>query len=169
MVLIPGLASRLCFGQNVWVKTPAPTFIPGLRSPYDQVGGLVHFGRMLDKIRLHAAGQLPPAWVTALGSATGFDGLCCRFLTIDYPALDRETREGKTDEELLQWAFSHGRKPTEHEIEVWNAYMIKRGWRDQYVERLRFRLNEGGWPPQAVLTLFDFVDLDEGRPLRFSK
>jgi len=32
-----------------------PTIIPGLRSPSDQVNGLVYFGRMLDKIRLAAA------------------------------------------------------------------------------------------------------------------
>ena len=41
------------------------THIPGLRSPYDTVGGIVQFGRMLDKIRLHAAGKLPAAWVEA--------------------------------------------------------------------------------------------------------
>jgi hypothetical protein len=29
--------------------------IPGLRSPYERVGRLVYFGRLLDKIRLHAA------------------------------------------------------------------------------------------------------------------
>lgn len=38
-----------------------PTIVSGLRSPSDQVKGLVYFGRMLDKIRLTAAGQLPPA------------------------------------------------------------------------------------------------------------
>jgi len=31
----------------------------GLRSPYDKVGGLLYFGRMLDKIRSHAKGELP--------------------------------------------------------------------------------------------------------------
>jgi hypothetical protein len=36
-----------------------PTIIPGLRSPSVMVGGLVDFGRMLDKIRLAAAGKLP--------------------------------------------------------------------------------------------------------------
>jgi len=35
--------------------------VPGLRSPYVKVGRLVYFGRMLDKIRLHAAGRLPVA------------------------------------------------------------------------------------------------------------
>ena len=35
--------------------------VPGLRSPYIRVGRLVYFGRMLDKIRLHAAGPRPAA------------------------------------------------------------------------------------------------------------
>jgi hypothetical protein len=39
-----------------------PNAIPGLRSCYDKVGRLIYFGRMLDKIRLHAAGQLPPEY-----------------------------------------------------------------------------------------------------------
>jgi len=33
--------------------------VPGLRSAYDEVGGIVYFGRMLDKIRLKARGALP--------------------------------------------------------------------------------------------------------------
>ncbi|MCW5553460.1 MAG: DUF5069 domain-containing protein [Verrucomicrobiae bacterium] len=47
-----------------------PTIIPGLRSPFDQVNGLVYFGRMLDKIRLAAAGKLPPDWEAARGTIT---------------------------------------------------------------------------------------------------
>lgn len=39
-----------------------PTIIPGLRSPSATVRGLVYFGRMLDKIRLAAAGKLPEGW-----------------------------------------------------------------------------------------------------------
>jgi len=38
--------------------------VPGLRSAYDEVGGIVYFGRMLDKIRLKAKGQLPTDYKT---------------------------------------------------------------------------------------------------------
>jgi hypothetical protein len=38
---------------------PDLQIIPGLRSPSDQVNGLVYFRRMLDKIRLAEAGKLP--------------------------------------------------------------------------------------------------------------
>ena len=143
-----------------------PTLIPGLRSPSDQIQGLVWFGRMLDKMRLAAAGKLPAAWQAARGTATkgSFDWRCCLFLKIDYTALEAETLKGdKTDAELLEWAFQHGRRPNEQEIEVWNAFMTKRGWRDAGSQRVNERLVEIGLPPGTVATMFEFIDLDEGR------
>ncbi|MBV8899331.1 MAG: DUF5069 domain-containing protein [Verrucomicrobia bacterium] len=52
--------------------------IDGLRSPYEtvEVEGLVHFGRMIDKIRISPQGTLPPAWAEAKGGAEAFDGIC---------------------------------------------------------------------------------------------
>jgi hypothetical protein len=143
-----------------------PTIIPGLRSPFDQVKGIVYFGRMLDKIRLAAAGKLPEGWQAARGAAMkgSFDSRCCRFLQIDYAALEAETlKSGKSDEELLEWAFAQGRRPGEEEIEIWNAFMTKRGWRDAGTPRLHERLAEIGLPPGTVPTMFEFIDLDEGR------
>ena len=142
-----------------------PTLIPGLRSPSDQVGGLVYFGRMLDKIRLAAAGKLPEAWQAARGTASkmSFDSRCCGFLHIEYAALEAETLKGGSDAELLAWAFAHGRQPSAEEIEVWNTFMTKRGWRDAATQRLNERLAEIGLPPGTVLTMFEFIDLDEGR------
>jgi hypothetical protein len=140
-----------------------PTIIPGLRSPSQQVNGLVYFGRMLDKIRLRD--QLPEAWRAMRGapSPNTFDARCCRFLGIDYAAIQAETLKGGTDEELLAWAFRNGRKPTDEEIEIWNAFMTKRGWRDSSTQRLNERLAEIGLPPGTVETMFEFIDIDEGR------
>ena len=145
---------------------PYPTVIPGLRSPSEQVNGLIYFGRMLDKMRLAAAGKLPPDWEAARGNAypASFDSRCCRFLKIDYAALEAEALRGdKTDAELLEWAFQHGRRPGEEEIEIWNAFMTKRGWRDAGTQRLTERLAEIGLPPGTLQTMFEFIDLDEGR------
>jgi hypothetical protein len=141
-----------------------PTIIPGLRSPFDQVNGLVYFGRMLDKMWLAAAGKLPEGWQAARGTTMkgSFDWRCCQFLRIDYAALEAETL--KSDAELLEWAFQHGRQPDEQEIEVWNAFMTKRGWRDAGTQRLNERLAEIGLPAGTVQTMFEFIDLDEGRP-----
>ena len=145
---------------------PYPTLIPGLRSPSAQVNGIVYFGRMLDKIRLAAAGKLPEGWRAARGTAMkgSFDWRCCQFLGIDYAALEAETLKGaRSDVELLEWVFQHGRQPDDQEIEVWNAFMTKRGWRDGGTQRLNERLAEIGLPPGTVQTMFEFIDLDEGR------
>src|SRR5216117_3196319 len=95
---------------------PYPTIIPGLRSPFDHVKGLVYFGRMLDKIRLAAAGKLPAGWESMRGSGpqaqNSFDARCCRFLGVEYAALEAETLKGnKNDEQMLEWAFQQGRRP----------------------------------------------------------
>lgn len=143
-----------------------PTNIPGLRSPFEQIKGIVHFGRMLDKMRLAAAGKLPPEWEASRGtkSPSSFDSFCCTFLQINYAMLEAETlKGGRSDEQLLEWAFQHGHKPTEAEIEIWNGYMIKRGWRDSATKRLNERLAQIGLAPGTVQTMFEFIDLDEGR------
>jgi len=147
------------------VTSSYPTIIPGLRSPFDQVKGLVYFGRMLDKIRLYASGKLPEGWQAARGTTakTNFDARCCRFLNVDYAALEAEVLKGRSDEELLEWAFTNGRRPNEEEIEIWNAFMTKRGWRDAGTQRLNERLAEIGLPPGTVQTMFEFIDVDEGR------
>ena len=144
---------------------PYPTLISGLRSPHDQVNGLVYFGRMIDKIRLHAEGKLPEGWQPQLGAdAKGsFDWRCCLFLHLNYEALKAETLKGGSDEGLLAWAYANGRKPSDEEIEVWNAFMTKRGWRDAGTQRLHERLAEIGLPPGTVETMFEFIDLDEGK------
>ena len=144
---------------------PYPTIIPGLRSPSETVGGIVYFGRMLDKIRLHQEGKLPEDWASMLGGshAGSFDTRCCSFLHINYADLMDETRKGGGDDAVLEWAFSKGRKPSVDEIEVWNGFMMKRGWRDSASQRLKERLKEIGLESGTVETMFEFIDLDEGR------
>lgn len=140
------------------------------RSPYDAVNGLVYFARMLDKIRIHAAGGLPPGYQEHLGS--GFDGRCLNFLHLKYDALRERVLTGGTDEEILEWCYQHGQRPTEEEVETWSGFMSKRGWRDEAGDRIAFRLKEAGLEhrDQEAATMFDFIDLDEGRtPPDFKK
>src|SRR5438045_5186384 len=103
--------------------------VPNLRSPSEKLGGIHYFPRMLDKIRLHAAGKLPADYLPNLGG--GFDGRCCSLLRIDYPALVEAVQSGLSDEAALDWAHEHGRKPSDEDAEVWNEFMRKRGWNDQ--------------------------------------
>ncbi len=104
--------------------------IPGLRAADEMVGGLVHFGRMLDKIRLDQAGTLPEGYFLGDGDPTWWDSRCSRFLNVNYDDLASLVREGADDEAALEWCFANGRKPTDEEIDIWNAFILKRGWRD---------------------------------------
>ncbi len=117
---------------------------------------------MIDKIRLHAAGKLPDDYVKNLG--TGFDGRCVSFLKVEYPALVERVAKGGSDEELLDWCLETGRQPSEEEIEVWNGFMSKRGWNDEAAEILERRKRENGIQDRAdIATMFDYIDIDEGR------
>lgn len=137
--------------------------IPNLRSPREPVGGIYYFGRMLDKIRLHAQGKLPADYVPNLG--IGFDERCLRFLHVEYADLVERVAQCGTDEELLAWCFEHGRKPSDEEIMVWNAFMFKRGWNDDGSARLQQRIpeHEGLAGRTDIQTFFDLIDADEGR------
>lgn len=137
--------------------------VPGLRSPADRVGGVVYFGRMIDKIRLHHAGKLPPDFVANLGG--GFDERCVHFLRISYQAfVDRVLAGSDSDEHLLEWALHEGKHPDEEEIEVWNEFMRKRGWKDEASQRLDERKVESGFQDRAEIeTFFQYIDADEGR------
>ena len=132
--------------------------IAGLRTDAEMVGGLVFFGRMLDKIRLHAAGKLPADY----NRGTGFDARVCRFLKIEYPALVERTLAGGTDAEILEWCFAHGRRLNDEEILVFNAFLSKRGWRDEASAALEEMKQKRGFAARTdIQTLFDFHKADE--------
>jgi carbohydrate kinase (thermoresistant glucokinase family) len=139
--------------------------IPGLRSSYARVGRLVFFGRMLDKIRLHAAGQLPAAYVANLGDTKPgvFDTRCCRFLGVRHAEITTRTLQGGTDGEILAWVHAHGTPRTDEECEIWNAFMTKRGWRDDRTAQLHQRIADFGLTGKPIETWFDLNDFDEGR------
>jgi gluconokinase len=130
---------------------------------------------MLDKIRLHAAGRLPPAYLENLGAPANnpgvFDGRTCRFLRLAYEEIRDHTlaHPRSSDAEILAWcetraaAAGHTAR-TDEECEIFNAFLCKRGWRDPGAGALAKRLAEtphvAGRP---IMTMFDYIDFDEGR------
>lgn len=146
--------------------------IPGLRSPYARVGRLVYFGRMLDKIRLHAAGALPADYAENLGDAkpTVFDGRICRFLRLPFATIQAHVlaNPSATDAAILAWAEAQtaaaGLPPrTDEECEIFSAFLSKRGWRDSGAPILAQRAAEPAVAGQPISTMFDYIDFDEGR------
>jgi len=134
----------------------------GLRSPYDKTGGLVYFGRMLDKIRSHARGELPVEYVVNLGKC--FDEKCITFPRVSYELVVEYVHGGLADEAILQTCFAMGRQPSEAEIYIWNEFMRKRGWHDEASEMLESqKKREAMLSRSEIQTMFQFMDADEGR------
>ncbi len=136
-----------------------------IRSPRHLTGGIVVFARVLDKIRLNAEGQLPAGY--HLGVMAGnrtFDDRLCKFLGVEFEELSTRTLAGGTDDEILDWCFTAGRRPDAEQIEVWNAFLTKRGWRDSGSAGLVKNKEEAGLGHRDdLLTYFDLMDVEEGR------
>ena len=87
-----------------------------------------------------------------------------KFLRVDYDGLVERVKQGGTDEEILDWCFTVGRKPSEDDIYVWNEFMRKRGWNDEVSEMVLRRKTEAGMTDRSdIQTSFQFIDADEGR------
>ena len=132
------------------------------RSPKETVGGIVYFGRMVDKIRLMDSGELHTDLHANLGK--GFDERGASLLGVTYENLRARVQQGGSDDEILEWCFQNGTRPTEEQIEVWNGFMLKRGWNDELSETLVRRKKESGFENRDdIQTMFQYIDADEGR------
>ena len=136
-----------------------------IRSPRDPVGGIFVFGRILDKIRLHAQGMLPAGYnIGVIAGKRTFDDRVCKLLGVDFGALTARTLKGGTDGEIIEWCFQNGRRPDAEQIEIWNGFMSKRGWRDAasggFVQQ---REQAGFGHREDILVFFDLMDVEEGR------
>ena len=124
----------------------------------------MYFPRMLDKIRLHAHGELHEDYHKNLGVPRTLDGACCNFLRVDYSDLLERVLQGGTDEEILEWCFQSGRGPNEGDVFVWNAFVSKLGWRDSFTSVLEKRKKKHRIAGRTeILTMADLIDFDEGR------
>ena len=133
-----------------------------LRSPYDKTCGLVYFGRMLDKIRSLARGELPPEYVENFEK--DFDQECAMFLGVNYELLVSYVKEGLTDQAILQSCFGMGHRRSEGEIHMWNEFMRKRGWNDELSGTLENEKKKHAMLSRSeIQTVFQFMDADAGR------
>ncbi len=136
-----------------------------IRSPRHLTHGIVIFARVFDKIRLQSAGELPDGY--HLGVVPGkrtFDDRLCKFLQIEFEALNQRVLQGGSDEEVLDWCFTQGQQPDAEQIEVWNAFLTKRGWRDSGSAGVESQKIEAGFGHRDdIQTYFDLMDAEEGR------
>jgi len=119
---------------------------------------------MLDKIRLHTAGQLPPDYVTNYSDASPgvFDARCCSFLGVRHADVVAQVLADLNDEQALAWCHDKGGVRTDEQCLIWNTFLLKRGWRDEASERLQLRVRESGLESHNIQTFFDLIEADEG-------
>jgi hypothetical protein len=109
---------------------------------------------------------LPSGYILGVQYPIFFDGVCCRFLAVEFQQIVKQVRAGHSDDEILEWAYQSGRRPTEDEIKFWNSFMTKCGWRDQSTASLnRWKKQLGLEHRTDVHTFFDLYDADEGREI----
>jgi hypothetical protein len=134
------------------------------KSPAETVGGMRYFGRMLDKIRLHARGELGEEYHRNMGNARAADGVCLNFLRVKFEDLRERVLAGGTDEEILEWCFENGRRLNEADLVVWNCFMAKFGWNDFATPNLERLKKENGISDRAdIMTIGEVIDFEEKR------
>lgn len=140
---------------------------PFPRSPKILLGGMMHLGRMIDKVRLRRAGQIQDYnYLTQ-----GFDKYLLDLLQITPDAFEQCVAQGGTDAEVLAWVRTHGRTLSPDEIAQWNDRILTSGPKDEATRRrFQSRLAEvaaargvsvEALPP--VATWVEIIELDEGR------
>ena len=117
---------------------------------------------MLDKIRLHAKGELDPDYHANLGG--GADGRLTKFLRIKYEDLCQRVAQGGTDEEILEWCYTNGRRLDENDCQIWNGFISKLGWKDFGSDYLvKAKADCGLGHRDDIVTFSQLIEVDEGR------
>jgi hypothetical protein len=134
------------------------------KSPREMTGGMMYFPRMLDKIRLHARGELGADYQENFGAARAADGVCCNFLRVSHATLAERVLQGGSDDEILEWCYSTGRRLNDGDLFVWNGFVIKLGWRDRLTAFFEETKAKAGLAHRTdIVTVADLIDFEEGR------
>jgi hypothetical protein len=138
-------------------------------SPFDTIGGISYLPRLLNKIRLYQNGELNPDYISNLGDK--FDAKCCDFLDTSYSDLQNLCRRGFNNEQILQEIIHHRGPIRPIEVEMWNDFARKRGWRDGEGADLRLKdytsnIDAPDSEKAKIEAFFDYIELDEGRKLQ---
>ena len=70
----------------------------------------------------------------SLGLGVSHHWIIDEMLGLPYERVKERVLAGGSDDEVLAWALQEGRGPDEQDREVWNAFMLKRGWRDEVTD-----------------------------------
>jgi len=134
------------------------------KSAYIKTRDIVFFARMLDKMRMDLAGELAEEYQEKMRTPRCYNSRCLGFLGVEYDDVFALVQQGKGDEEIIDWCFANGRQPNEEEIEVWNQFMEKKGWRDEESEQLEDY--KADWRTGTTLSLSSTITTSTKRESR---
>ncbi|MFZ5863634.1 MAG: DUF5069 domain-containing protein [Nitrospirota bacterium] len=139
--------------------------VPPLRSPRETLGDYVFLPRLIDKVRLHAQGRLPPEYhPQLLGPELTLDGRFLAFTGLDREALRAAILAAPDDASVLAWVERHAVPHSAAEKRAWVAAIdAYRPDPERATRRAQMYPDVAARCDVAALSLFDLIDLDEGR------
>ena len=82
---------------------------------------------------------------------------------MNYDELVERTLKGGSDEEILEWCFARGRRPSDEEISVWNAFLENVAGEMRRARNSRVEKEAGLGDRDDIQTWLDLHDAEEGR------
>ncbi|MCA9460512.1 MAG: DUF5069 domain-containing protein [Nitrospira sp.] len=137
------------------------------RSPKEQVGGLCHLGRLIDKVRMRNAGQIQDYNYLTVG----FDKYLLDKLEIKGEDFEKRVLQGGTDVEIADWVQANGKALTDEEKAEWNNMVLTFGPKapmaqQAFDKNLAAIAEKRGVTVEqlpSIKTWFELIEHDEGR------
>ncbi len=132
------------------------------RSPYEIMDGWVHLPRLVDKIRLHEAGQLPTDYQPNY-LHKGFDLAWFKASGIGSDKLVNIVKNSITDGQVSDWVKANVCVAEEAKAALRDK-LLSYGTEGTLLELLTQRKAESGLNDRDdIRCMFDYIDADEGR------
>jgi len=137
------------------------------RSPKEEVNGLCHLGRLIDKIRMRNAGLIQDYnYLTA-----GLDKYLLDKMEIQGTDLEKRVMEGGTDEEIANWVKANSKALTDEEKAEWNNMVLTFGPKAEMAQKafdrnkaaLAEKLGVAVEELSHITTWCGLIEHDEGR------
>ena len=137
------------------------------RSPKEQVGGLCHLGRLIDKVRMRNAGQIQDYNYLTVG----FDKYLLDKLEIRGEDFEKRVLQGGTDAEIAEWVRANGKALTDEEKAEWNNMVLTFGPKapmaqqafDRNLAAIAQKRGVSVEQLPSIKTWFELIEHDEGR------
>lgn len=137
------------------------------RSPKEQVGGLCHLGRLIDKVRMRNAGQIQDYNYLTVG----FDKYLLDKLEIKGEDFEKRVLQGGTDAEIAEWVRANGKALTDEEKAEWNNMVLTFGPKapmaqqafDKNLAAIAQKRGVSVEQLPSIKTWFELIEHDEGR------